>query len=232
MLESRNVYSVLLFIHTSSMYSRHFTLSKEEGRRFGKLFERTAVVTSDYSGMDTYREALTRGMLAVSDQFRLHLPLDCIHFARTCDKDELPQKVLLEMNRQVDHNSSCVFCDINDRLCETALDLLDEMMPPAKTSKTSSAQMFSDMFDWLEDNWHWAYLGASECLSHNRYCPTYPLDTGIHEFENTSTRAFMNSTYCRPLVINTSGMTCTGWSAVSSPQTCQSACSKNMVSLR
>ena len=83
--------------------------SKEEGRRFGKLFEHEVMVTSDYSGIDSYREALTRGMLAVSEEFRLHLRLDCIRFARTCDKDELPQKVLLEMSRQVDHNSSCFF---------------------------------------------------------------------------------------------------------------------------
>ena len=220
MLESRNASSVLLFTHTSSMYSRNFTLSKEEGRRFGKLFERTAVVTSDYSGMDSYREALTRGLLAISDQFRLFLRLDCIRFARTCDKDELPQKVLLDMNRQVDHKSSCVFSDINDRLCETALDLLDAMMPPAQASKAFSAKTFSVMFDWLEDNWHWAYLGTSECLSHNKHCPTYPLDTGIH------------AACSRPLVINTSGMTCTGWSAVSSRQTCQSARSKHMMSLR
>ena len=117
------------------MYSRHFMLSKEEGRRFGKLCEHEVVVTSDFSGIDSYREALTRGMLAVSEEFRLHLRLDCIRFVRTCDKDEPPQKVLLEMSRQVDHTSSCFFCDINDRLCETALDLSDAMMPTGKTSQ-------------------------------------------------------------------------------------------------
>ena len=146
-------------------------------------------------------------MLAVSDEFGLHLCLDCIHFARTCDKDDLPQQVLLEMNRQVDHESSCVFCDINNRSCEAALNLLDEMMPPAKTSKASSARILSTMYEWFRDSWHWAYPGKSLCLSHNKYCPTCPLDTGIH------------AACKRPLVINTSGMTCTGWSAVSSSQT-------------
>ena len=212
--------SVLLFTHTSSMYSIKFTLPKEEGRRFGKLFEFRVVVTSEHSGMDSYREALTRGMLAISDQFRLSLSLDCIRFVRTCNKDELPQKDLLEMNRQVDRGSSCVFSDINDRLCETALDLVDAMMPPAKASKASPTETFSVMLDWLADNWHWAYLGTSECLSRNKHCPTYPFDTGVH------------AACSRPLVINTSGMTCTGWSAVSSRQSCQSERGKNMLSLR
>ena len=123
------------------MYSRHFMLSKEEGRRFGKLFEHEVVVTSDYSGIDSYREALTRGMLAVSEEFRLHLRLDCIRFARTCDKNELPQKVLLEMSRQVDNNSSCVVCDNNDRLCEAALHLLDAMMPTGKSNTKTAAKV-------------------------------------------------------------------------------------------
>ena len=202
-----------------------FMLSTEEGRRFGKLFEHEVVVTRDYSGIDSYREALTRGMLPVSEEFRLHLRLDCIRFARTCDKDELPQKVLLEMSRQVDHNSSCAFCEINDRLCETALDLLDAMMPTGKTSKKTAAKVFNTMYEWLEDNWNWAYLGKSECLVHGICCPTWPLDTSRLEYSKTG----VDQAPTRPLVINTSGMTCTGWSAVSSRQ---SARRKDLLSLR
>ena len=111
-----------------------------------------------------------------------------------------------------------VFCDINDRLCETALDLLDAMMPTGKTSKTTAAKVFNTMYDW-------AYPGKSECLVHGIFCPTWPLDTSRLEYSKTG----VDQATTRPLVINTSGMTCTGWSAVSSRQ---SARRKDVLSLR
>ena len=118
-----------------------------------------------------------------------------------------------------------VFCDINDRLCEITLDLLDAMMPTGKTSKKTAAKVFNTMYDWLEDNWNWAYLGKSECLVHGIFCPTWPLDTSRLKYSKTG----VDQATTRQLVINTSGMTCTGWSAASSRQCARR---KDMLSLR
>lgn len=115
--------------------------------------------------------------------------------------------MLKALSKQEDVPPSCVFQDINnDRLSDTALNFLDVAEPSAASSKPQKAKAYVAMRDWLAHNRAWDFRGRSRCVVHDDDCPTHPQPAAKRRLgeDETSTK--------RPLVLNTSGMTCKGWS--------------------
>lgn len=195
-------------------------MTEDESLRLRELLERKIVVCSDYSGQDCYREALEVLVVALERRFSWPLPQDCLRFGRACDNERLPQKVLMAMSSKFDDSKSCVFSDLLDRLTPVALDFVKAAIPNEKLSKEDRAQAYSDMLEWLSSNRSWAYAGTSHCLVHKRPCPVHPdgVALGLATAEDEPAAKRMKSDTCnscsRPLYVNTSGMTCKGWSAV------------------
>ena len=204
-------------------------LTVDELHRIQNLLLTKMVVTSDFSGMDCYREAMEITLSAVENQFAMKLPPNCMRFARTCDFSKLTQKVLVAYSKQCkrdDHDqpSSCVFNELNDRLVPGAVSLLDAMERYLKSysevcSEKVMAQSYSEVVGWLRLNKCWAYSGVSPCLVHDRRCPTHPgaahdASSSQADVLHPSKRMKKEADIYRPLFINTSGMTCKAWTSV------------------
>ena len=109
-------------------------MSADEAQRVQNLLRMKIVAVPDYSGMDCYREAMEVVLLAAERQFSWQLSQDCLRFARVCDKDKLPQKVLMAVSKQCGNSQSCVFNALNDRLTPVAREFHDAAEPEATLS--------------------------------------------------------------------------------------------------
>lgn len=202
-------------------------LNDDELLRLSMVLGGSMVVYSDYSGMDTYREALELGSKAAMRRLGVELPDNGLQFVRACDIAKTPQKILCSISNMYDKGRSCVFADIRDRLVPAAQRFLQEAAPEGKTNREVAVAAYSAITEWAMVNRSWIFAQSSPCLQHGKDCPAHPAQGGgpsskrarleskagqgiEHECITESAKA----KGMPPLFVHTSGMSCEGWSSV------------------
>ena len=199
-------------------------------QRIHKLLSKGAVIYSDYSGIDTYREAFELGYKACEAFMYRHerqqaeaqsksagssdnkqIGVDTpFKLARSCDNGSVPRGVLLSLAKCVD-KGSCVFTDIRARLVPVAVKWLEEAMPPRSASEEEAATAFDMITTWMMSNRTWIFSPRSKCLLHKKLCPAHP---PFRLEGNERLKQLYAGINDGPLYFHTSGMTCKGWSTV------------------
>ena len=148
------------------------SLTCEEAARVRDLLKDGVIITSDYSGQDTYREALTVGLIAISQQHSLDLDPELLRFVRSCDYAEAPRKVLSGLCRKLDPKGAkgCVLDCMNNRLVTEACRFLDSAQPEQHMSKQAKAAAYEEIGKWLDDNSSWIFAKECPCLTHKKMC--------------------------------------------------------------
>lgn len=200
-------------------------LSYEDRLRLKALSADRAIVYSDYSGCDCFREALSAAWRELAKGPE-QIPADAFTWRRACDYAPACQRILCAMSKLNDGGNSCVLNDINDRLAPSARAVLDAMTP-TKPDRRSPAQVshakeaYKNMERWLVENRSWCFSGASWCLMHKQMCPAHPSDVTTEGAEEPPPKSAKSSSSVsggrrRPLYINCAGVTCVAWSTVGS----------------
>lgn len=175
-------------------------LDSDEGVRLRLLMKSGIVVYSDYSGMDSYREALQLSMSAAVERFGWpgfagadgSMLSEAIQFVRASDNGRLQQKVLCKMSEEFDASQSCVLGDLRERLTSEALAWVNAASPEnfegkelkdakllrgkaytnAKT--TAIAEGYAMIGKWISDNRTSIFKTCVPCVSHGKECPVHP----------------------------------------------------------
>lgn len=131
------------------------------------------------------------------------------------------------MCKEVDNGEGCVFSDLNDRLAPKAKAWLDAATPekPSKHNAQNVArarEAYEQMERWLAENRSWAFAGASQCLIHNKACPSHPGDAPTDDVAESGpprkkpARSANALPSPRPLYVSCAGVTCVALSTVGS----------------
>ena len=159
-------------------------------------------LTSDYSGYECFREALRCGHQACAERFSSWSVLPP-KWRRSCDNDRRAQQILVWYAKEFDNGESCVLVDINDRLGEDAIKVLDGLEPAEKADFKEKARCRQAQLDWLDANKSSLFHAEStgKCLVHpSGRCHTFrPLD-------------LEGSGSVTTLRVNVAGTCCQGWS--------------------
>ena len=215
------------------------SLTHVERMNLDELLARRIEVYSDYSGLDSYRHALGQVQISYNTTFPGKWPKSAVEFSRACDNDATCQKVLIATSREMDKSSSCVFVDICDRLSPGAARFVEACVPAEDLSQQEKMEAYQSMMSWLIDNRAWAYSTVSRCLVHEGDCFVHPAFASPSMNPNPSddgtsaakrrkilsrqdhspgpdapTSPMRYDGLSGPLYVNTSGMTCVGWSTV------------------
>ena len=191
-------------------------LTGEELNRLKMNIKDGALVISDYSGIDAFRETIEVGIASINHQEKWDMP-PTFKFVRACDRARAPQEVLATVSKLYDKNQSCLFTNIEDRLVQQAQDFIAAATPAEDADLDAAKKSMQDLTKWLMDNRQWIFKGSSHCVIHNRQCSTGYTSRYCHR-SSASTGGTLGEATMQPLKLHTSGMTCTGWSAVRNPE--------------
>ena len=216
------------------------TLSPTEASQLDAVIQDTLCIYSDYSGMDTYRHALVQIQMAYDRVRPGTWPATSMRFARVCDKEEVPQQILMAAAHELGGGNSCVFGDICHRLGPEAARLYTAAEPSDDADPMMKVAGYQAMLEWFIDNRAWAYADSVPCLVHRKLCPVHPANAQLSHTASGTRKTMSSSTHggcagnvhkrrrlfdevedvieeeasTKPIYINTSGMTCVGWSSV------------------
>ena len=161
--------------------------------------------SSDYSGYDAPFLALEIFHSSVKRILGVEFGPVLTHVA--CDFDPLPRSILA--SRAAMHGG-CVLRDLNDRLPQSILDVVDAEESAARLRGRAAAAAFYRMLDAVLHN-----DGASlfqcamkaPCVMHDQDCYVNALASWRASVEDFGAGQ-------RPLVVNSSGITCVDWTGV------------------
>lgn len=183
--------------------------------RIESLFSKGVCFYSDFSGMDTPREAIRLGLEAYKIMFGEHIPGPGVRFARACDKSAVPLQVLSRISQDLDSCSSCVFVDLIHRLPSEAQERIKASIPESDDDMDESkTEAFSDIAKYISDHAEWCFSprATSHCIIHGKQCLANPLADVMYPVEGDGTtleeRAFQ-----RPLAVSSQGVPCLPWTS-------------------
>ena len=207
-------------------------LSHEELIRLRARSEAGLAVYSDYSGMDTYREALRLAFKSLWDWIQAEGALWAeddvpnkfgLVFLRVSDHGRLQQQVLGHLNALYDGGRGHVLGDYMERLTPAAIQFVNAATPEQDAPRAVKEQAHLEITQWLMDNRKWIFAGKAPCAAHGgNECPVHPRfpsamgadgdPSSQSESESDDSEDYQR----RKLYINTSGMSCTDWSTAGS----------------
>ncbi len=180
--------------------------SDEFRLRLGALLQSGMCITTDYSGFECAREALTLGVKAYFMLHSGHSKVSSnINFRRPCDVAPLPSSILLHIVKQLDENRSCVFVGIVDRLPEAAKARVLATMPEEGAPDKEVAEAYREIEQYLENNKEWCFSphGTCNCLTHQRDFPVHPLAAELYPHSPRTAPA--SSWWLAPLAVRLRG---------------------------
>ena len=183
-------------------------------------FPRTLEISTDYSGIDCPREALTVGISGIERSLEskgLHMGSsrsDCLKFTRACDIGPVQQTVLSTLANRQDGSQSCVHPDVECRLADTAKTWLDAAMP---STSAAAASAYADMQAWLLANSAWAFPPNKKvpCLVHQECYACGKAATSREQYVQAGKRRRLGTAAKgRPVKLNIAGVPCTAWTSM------------------
>ena len=161
--------------------------------------------SSDHSGYDAPFLALEIFHSSVKRILGVEFGPVLTHVA--CDSDPLPRSILA--SRAAIHGG-CVHRDLNDRLPQSILDVVDAEGSAARLRDRAAAAAFYRMLDAvLHDDGASLFLCAMKapCVMHDQDCYVNALASWLASVEDLCAGQ-------RPLVVNFSGIPCVHWNGV------------------
>ena len=198
--------------------------------RFSSHFKRTVLMSSDYSGYWGDREALTLLAEACLRMYNWDLQPQ-ITWVRACDFNPVCRQVIKDAYGPYDHRAqpigaepskkACILVNLLHRIPKVASDWIDAARPAKQASVQEAVAAHQDIFEWLDANKLWVFPAdaVSQCVTCGQECFVQPLlkmypekyQHLISGGDPPSKKARTEQPWTRPLVINCSGTTCTGW---------------------
>jgi hypothetical protein len=191
---------------------------------FEAHLKRGIVASSDYSGLWGDREAMQQIMVACQEKFQWGFAQKAVRFLRACDIDPIAKCALL-FNAG---SQCCVLNDLMDRLPGVARSWVDAAAPGPTTPVDRAIAAYKDILQWLDCNREWVFPtdAQANCSAHGCSCYVHPSSVlshggvscatpcskkrrGVDHSEALEARA--DDVGERPLIMNSAGTSCTGW---------------------
>ena len=168
------------------------------------LLRGKVTVTSDYSGMRCWEQALEL-CVGTLQKNGAEFPSHPLEYWRVCHLDPTVRRILLDWTDKQSVPKH-VFGDINDRIPPVHRERLDATEIQGSTPQEKAA-VYKQIHQYIYEHKHEIYTtgNASYCYKHNAQCPVQPVIDGPEGMK-------------RPLICNGAGTTCCGWSTRNTSQ--------------
>ena len=222
-------------------------LETESASTLRENLQQGLLVTTDFSGYDAPRECLRVMLGALSTASGTQLP--DAHVLRSCDFGVPQRKCLMAQSDMYDGGSSCVFCDLHDRLSEEHRNWISAASPTKGMLPQEAREANRNVANFLEQQRNTLFsLGSrSYCAQHNQMCPLHVLPA-FRDLQKKQAKPDLAekasparkrrrqccpwwqqpgsaslSTLCadkEPLVLNISGLVCTDYTPLGKKKGC------------
>ena len=166
------------------------------------------VCTSDFSGIDSPREAMEEALWGLQQVAGWDMDWKQMRMARTCDSGNLQTHVLTTFSKNYADQKICHFMDITERLPEVGRTWVAAATPPdrKRASRAERSAAHADIQAWVMKNRCHLFPpdATCHCCIHGGQCPVHPQLGKPNPL----------STDCEdPVAFNVAGIVCVPWSA-------------------